>query len=70
NVRPAPGVAPWTDNLSHGELVRERNDERMPVNPQHLCMVFQGTLESEKAGKGYGQFPWRLGLLTPAAKDR
>jgi hypothetical protein len=68
NVRPAAGVASWTDNLSHGELVREGNDETMPVDPQHLCMVFQGMLESEKAGKGYGQFPWRLGLLTPAAK--
>ena len=24
-------------------------------------------LEKDKAGKGYGQFPWRIGLLTPAA---
>ncbi|NQV36333.1 MAG: hypothetical protein HQ515_26810, partial [Phycisphaeraceae bacterium] len=22
NIRPAPGVQPWTDNISHGELVR------------------------------------------------
>jgi hypothetical protein len=68
NVRPAPGVEPWTDNISHGELFRESNDETMPVDLQHLCMAFQGVLESEKAGKSYGQSPWRLGLLTPVVE--
>lgn len=66
NVRPAPGVAPWTDNISHGELIRAGNDETMTVDPRNLRFVFQGALESEKAGIGYGQIPWRLGLLTPA----
>ncbi len=66
NVRPAPGVAAWTDNISHGELVRDSNDETMTVDPANLRFVFQGMLDKEKAGKGYGQFPWRLGILTPA----
>ncbi len=26
NIRPAPGVEPWTDNVSHGELLRDGND--------------------------------------------
>ena len=66
NVRPAKGVPPWTDNVSHGELIREGSDQTMTVDPAKLRFLFQGVLESEKAGKGYGQFPWRLGILTPA----
>ena len=64
NIRPAPGVAPWTDNVSHGELIRDSNDQTLTIVPDHLRFVFQGVLEKEKAGKGYGQFPWRIGLLT------
>ncbi|MEW6751411.1 MAG: non-reducing end alpha-L-arabinofuranosidase family hydrolase [Candidatus Latescibacterota bacterium] len=66
NLRPAPGVEAWTDNVSHGELVRDGNDQTMTVDPDRLRFVFQGVLEKEKAGRGYGQFPWRIGLLTPA----
>jgi len=68
NILPAPGVEAWTNNVSHGELIREGTDERMLVDPAHLRFVFQGMLESEKQGKGYGQFPWRIGLLTPASE--
>jgi hypothetical protein len=25
----------------------------------------QGLLERDKAGRNYGQFPWRIGMLTP-----
>lgn len=66
NIRPAKGVAPWTDNVSHGELIREGNDQTMTVDPANLKFLFQGMLEKEKAGKAYGKFPWRIGLLTPA----
>ena len=27
-------------------------------------------LEKDKSGKGYGQFQWRIGLLTPAADQQ
>jgi hypothetical protein len=66
NIRPAKGVEAWTDNVSHGELIREGNDQTMTVDPGNLRFVFQGMLEKEKAGRGYGQFPWRIGILTPA----
>lgn len=66
NIRPAPGVTPWTDNVSHGELLRDGCDETLTVDPANLRFLFQGMLESDKAGKAYGDFPWRLGLLTPA----
>ena len=65
NIRPAKGVAPWTDNVSHGELIRDGNDQTMTVAPGNLRFVFQGMLDQEKAGKGYGQFSWRIGILTP-----
>jgi hypothetical protein len=71
NIRPAAGVAAWTDNVSHGELIRDGFDETLTVDPANLRFVFQGMLEQDKAGKSYGQFPWRIGILTPvpAARD-
>jgi hypothetical protein len=68
NIRPAPGVAAWTDNVSHGELIRDGVDQTLTVDPQNLRFVFQGCLDSEKRGKGYGQWPWRIGILTPTGK--
>ena len=67
NIRPAAGVQPWTDNVSHGELIRDGNDQTMTVDPGKLRFVFQGMLDSEKAGKGYGGFSWRIGMLTPVS---
>jgi hypothetical protein len=63
NVRFAPGVAPWTDAISHGELLRDGYDETLTVNPAHLRFLFQGCSKAERAGKKYSQFPWRLGML-------
>lgn len=65
NIRPAKGVEAWTDNVSHGELIRDSNDQTLTVDPKKLRFVFQGMLESSKSGKGYGQFQWRIGILTP-----
>ncbi len=67
NIRPAKGVAPWTDNVSHGELIREGVDQTMTVDPANLRFVFQGVLEQDKqkVGNNYGKFPWRIGILTP-----
>jgi len=66
NIRPAAGVEPWTDNISHGELIRAGIDETLTVDPNELRFIFQGMWDKDKSGKGYGQFQWRIGLLTPA----
>ncbi len=66
NIRPATGVERWTDNVSHGELIRDGVDQTLTVDPNHLKFVFQGMLDAHKSGKGYGQFQWRIGMLTPA----
>ncbi len=65
NVRPGPGVESWTDNVSHGELLRHSNDQTLTIDPSKWTFLFQGMLDKNKSGKGYGQFQWRLGLLTP-----
>jgi hypothetical protein len=67
NVRPAAGVEPWTDNISHGELIRDGCDESLTVDPSHLRFVFQGMWDKDKSGQAYGQFQWRIGMLTPVA---
>ena len=66
NIRPAPGVEPWTDNVSHGELIRDGYDQTLTVDPDNLRFVFQGMWDKDKAGRRYGQFTWRIGMLTPA----
>ena len=68
NIRPAAGVQPWTDNVSHGELVRDGIDQTLTIDPHHLRFVFQGMLDKDKGGKGYGQFQWRIGMLKPIVK--
>jgi hypothetical protein len=55
----------WTDSISHGELLRSGSDEMLEVDPSDLRFVFQGVTDAARAGKPYGQIPWRLGLLTP-----
>ena len=47
NIRPAQGVVPWTDNVSHGELIRSGVDQTLMVDADDLRLVFQGMLETE-----------------------
>jgi hypothetical protein len=56
-------AARWTDVISHGELLRAGYDEKLEVEPGNLRFLFQGVLDKERAGKNYGQIPWRLGIL-------
>jgi len=65
NVRPARGVQPWADNISHGELIRDGYDQTLTVDPARLRMIFQGVLDKQKRGLPYGRIPWRIGMLTP-----
>ncbi len=69
NVRPAAGVEPWIDNISHGELIRDGYDETLTVDPSNLRFIFQGMWDKDKSGKGYGQFQWRIGMLTPVISE-
>ncbi len=68
NIQPADGVDAWTDNISHGELLRDGRDQTLTIDPEDLRFLFQGILEKNKKGKGYGAFGWRIGLLTPVVR--
>lgn len=63
NIEPGTNVERWTDNVSHGELIRQGCNERLEISETNWEFLFQGMLEAEKRDKNYGQFTWRLGML-------
>ncbi len=69
NMVYAPGVKPWTMDISHGELLREGVDQRMILDPANIRFLFQGRAETTER-IDYLLLPYRLGMLTmkPAPK--
>jgi len=61
------GVQPWTGQVSHGEMVRDSNDESMILDPNNLQFLYQGISDADNNGN-YGLLKYKLGLLR-AAKE-
>lgn len=54
---------PWTDDISHGEMIRAGYDETMVIDGtklQYLCQGFAPGADTSN----YNAIPWKLGLLT------
>lgn len=69
NVTFEEGVEPWTGQISHGEMIRETNDERMILDPNNLLFLYQGIADADNHGD-YGRLPYRLGLLRAIADEQ
>lgn len=62
-VRMENGSKLWTDDISHGELIRDGYDQTLTIDPSNLNFLYQAIGTGEGDGKGYNELPWRLGLL-------
>lgn len=61
------GARAWTEEVSHGELIRVGYDQRLEYAPARTRFLIQGLRREQHVGE-YTQLPWRLGLIERAVE--
>ena len=56
------GVTAWTNDISHGEMLRDGYDQTLTIDPANLQFLYQGVDPSAPA-QDYARIPWQLGLI-------
>jgi endo-1,4-beta-xylanase len=64
NVTFAGSAGTWTNNISHGEMIRAGYDQTLTIDACQLQYIFQG-FDPAADGSPYNSLPWKLGLLSP-----
>lgn len=61
-LSPLDNTTPWTDMVSHGEVIRFGYNERMEYEPKRCRWIIQGIQRRDLKGP-YPSLPWKLGVM-------